>query len=115
LGAPAESSSSSTPSHAGRHSRRQRGVGDRLHDLPRKRPLHGQHRVVLAAVGDLGVEAAGVLCKPGQVALVVGCVGDRQVALGLQAVGEQVVEHAAALVAQDRVLSAADRDLGDVV
>ena len=49
----------------------------------------------------------------------VGGVGDRQVAVGVQAVGEQVVEHAAVLAAQHAVLRAAavelDGDLRDVV
>ena len=49
--------------------------------------------------------------EPGEVALVVGGVGDRQVAVVGEPVGEQVVEHAAVLAAEDRVLGAADLEL----
>ncbi len=45
----------------------------------------------------------------------VGSVGDGQIALRLQAVGEKIVDHTAPLVAQHAVLRAADRDLRDVV
>ena len=45
----------------------------------------------------------------------VGGVGDRQEAVGRQAVGEEVVEHAAVLAAQHAVLRAADGELRDVV
>ena len=53
--------------------------------------------------------------EPGQVLLVIGGVGDGQEALGAQPVGEQVVEHAAVVAAQHRVLRAALGDLRDVV
>ena len=49
--------------------------------------------------------------EPGEVALVVGGVGDRQVAVVGQPVGEQVVEDAAVLAAEHRVLGAADLEL----
>ena len=42
-------------------------------------------------------------------------VGDDQVAVAAEPVGEEVVEHTAALVAQARVLGAAELDRGDVV
>ena len=45
----------------------------------------------------------------------VGGVGDDQVAVAAEPVGEEVVEDAAVLVAEARVLGAADLDLGDVV
>ena len=45
----------------------------------------------------------------------VGRVGDDQVAVAAKPVGEEVVEHAALLVAEAGVLGAADLDLGDVV
>ncbi len=45
----------------------------------------------------------------------VGRVRHRQVAVGLQPVGEEVVEHAPVLAAQHRVLGAPDRELRDVV
>ena len=102
----------------GGHARGQRRVGDRLHDLPRARALHGEHRVVRDAIVDLdalGTRRPRVRAKPRQVALVVGGVRDRQVALGVQTVGEEVVEHAAVLAAKHAVLSAADGDRGDVV
>ncbi len=63
----------------------------------------------------LRVEPAGVRAPPLQVARVVGGVGDRQEALGAQAVGEEVVEHPPVLAAEHAVLRAAHRDRGDVV
>ena len=45
----------------------------------------------------------------------VGRVGDGQEAVGRQAVGEEIVEHAAVLAAHDGVLRAAHRELLDVV
>jgi hypothetical protein len=56
-----------------------------------------------------------VLLEPRQVALVGGGVRDRQEALGVQTVGDEVVEHAAVLAAQHRVLRAADAHRADVV
>ena len=50
---------------------------------------------------ELDVEALGVLAEPGEVALVVGGVGDRQEAVA-QPVGEEVVEHAAVLAGRAR-------------
>ena len=52
---------------------------------------------------------AGVLAHPGEVGLVVGGVRDRQEAVAGEAVGEEVVEQPAVLVAEHRVLRAADR------
>jgi hypothetical protein len=92
-----------------------RAVGQRLHELAGERTLDGEHRVAIRDVGDIDVEVADVRPQPGDVGLVVGGVRDGQEAVGRQAVGEQVVEHAAVLVAQQRVLRAADRDLRDVV
>ena len=54
-------------------------------DPARVRALHRQHRPVGEAVGDLAVELAGVIAEPGEVALVVGGVGDGQVALDRRA------------------------------
>ena len=97
------------------HPRGQRGVGDRLHDLARAGALHGEHRVVVQTVVHLRVEPRGVRAEPLQIARVVGGVGDRQEALGLQAVGEEVVEHPPVLAAEHAVLRAAHGDRGDVV
>ena len=57
----------------------------------------------------------GLLAKPGQVLLVIGGVRDGQEAPAVQPVGEEVVEHAAVLAAEHRVLGAALGDLRDVV
>ncbi len=101
---------------AARHPRRQRRVGDRLDDLARQRTLHGDHRPIVDRVGDLDVgKPLGVIHEPGEVALVVGRVGHRQVAVAVEAVGEQVVQHAAVLAAQHAVLRAANGEPGDVV
>ena len=53
--------------------------------------------------------------EPLQVALVIGGVGDRQIAVGVQAVGEQVIQYPTVLAAQHAVLRPVDRDLRDVV
>ena len=66
-------------------------------------------------VSHRDVEGLGLLQKPSQVLVVVGGVGHRQERLGAQAVGEEVVEDAAVLAAEDRVLRAAGLQLGDVV
>ncbi len=97
------------------HAYGQRRVGDRLHDLARDRALYGEHRVGVLTVCDLDVEAVGVRAHPREVRVVVGGVRDRQVAVRTEAVREEVVQHAAVLVAQQRVLRATDRELGDVV
>ena len=96
-----------------RHPRGQRRVGDRLHELSRARPLDGEHRVVIQPVVSPRHRRSPSACvlKPGEVALVVGRVRHRQIAIGLQPIGEEVVEHAAVLAAQHGVLRTADRDL----
>ncbi len=45
----------------------------------------------------------------------IGCIGDREIALLAQTVGEEVVEHPAVLLAEHAVLRPADGDLGNVV
>ena len=86
-----------------------------LDDAARLGPLHGEHRPVGEPVLDLAVEVGGVLGEPLEVALVVGGVRDGQEALVGEAVGEEVVQDAAVLAAEHRVLGAADVDLRDVV
>ena len=92
------------------HARRQLALGDALHGGARLGTLDGQHRPALVRVGDLDVEVARVLAEPGEVLLVVRRVRDGQEAVLAEPVGEQVVEHAAVLAAEHRVLGAA---LGD--
>ena len=65
--------------------RRQLAFDDPGDDLARPRALDGEHRVVGEPVGDLDLEAVGVLAQPGEVALVVGGVGHGQVAVGRRA------------------------------
>ena len=96
--------------------RRQLALGHRPDDLarpsvPGRRASRSRRGVSLTSAS----KSAGVLAQPGQVAVVVGGVGDRQVALVGEPVGEEVVEHAAVLAAEARVLGAADLELGDVV
>ena len=81
--------------------------------------LQREHRELGVGVVDLhvAVEAGRLLREPGQVALMVRRVGDREesaAALG-EAVGEQVVDHTPVLPAQHRVLRAVLGDLGHVV
>jgi hypothetical protein len=100
----------------GGEARGQRRIGHRLDDLAGPRALDGEHRVLLVSVRHLGVgELAGVRLEPGEVLVVVGGVGDRHEAVGRDAIGEEVVQHAAVVAAQDGVLSSADGDLRDVV
>ncbi len=56
-------------------------------------------------------KASACAAKPGQVGHVVGGVGDGQIAIHIQAVGEEIVEHAAVLAAEHAVLRPAERDL----
>ena len=110
--------------HAGRARDRQLGgveaggqlaVGQRTDESAGLRSLDRDHREVLEAVDHGRVGARRVRLEPGQVALVVGGVGDGQIAIRPEPVGEEVVEHAAVLVAEQRVLRAALRELGHVV
>jgi hypothetical protein len=76
--------------------------------------LNGDHRVVVQAVVDGDVVVPCLAPHPGEVALVVRGVGDGQEAVAV-AVREEVVEHAAVLAAEHRVLRAVDRDPGHIV
>ena len=97
------------------HARGQRPVGEAVQHRARFRALDREHRVVRQPVDHIDVEVRGMALKPRQVTLVVGGIGDRQeVALG-EPVGEQVVEHAAALVAEHAVLGTALGQPADVV
>ncbi len=63
----------------------------------------------------LYVESARLRTKPLQVADVVGGVGDGEETLRLDAVGEEVIQHAPVLAAEHAVLRPTHGDLGDVV
>ena len=101
----------------GAHPRREVAAGDPLDRGARLGALDGEHRVAVRHVGDLHVEARGVVGQPGVVALVVGRVGDRQEARTVagQPIGEEVVEHSPVLAAEQRVLGSAFGELGHVV
>ena len=92
----------------------QLAVGDPGDDAAGLGALDGEHREVVQAVGQLDVEALGLLAEPGEVALVVARVGDGQEAIA-QAIGEEVVEHPAVVLAEHGVLGAAVLQLGHVV
>ena len=99
--------------HPGREiGRRQAGDGRAC-----LRSLDGDHREVGSEVDDLDVEWLGELTEAGQVRLVVGGVGDGQErhVPALEPVAEEVVEDAAVVGAEARVLGAADGELRDVV
>jgi hypothetical protein len=83
-------------------------------DLPRARALKGEHRVVGRHVVDGHVEAGRVRCDPGVVALMIRRVRDREEAIP-EAVGEEVVEHAAVVATEQRVLGSLRGDPRDVV
>jgi hypothetical protein len=96
------------------------GVEQRLEHADRGRPLNREHRVVGRPVDHLNLaETLGLLRKPGEIGLRVGSVHNRQkpctVPVGLEPVSEEVVEHAAILSAEKRVLSAPAADLVEVV
>ena len=82
--------------------------------LERARALHGEQRVV---VGDVAhVRAAQlVLDEPVEVGLAVRGVDDEQVPVRVEAVGDQVVDDAAVVVREQRVLRVAGLELRDVV
>ncbi len=98
--------------HAGRQGR----VGHGLHDLAGAGTLDREHRVAVVGVDDLGsFGALGMMAEPRKVLVVIGRIGHRQVVVGGKAVGEQVVQDPAALVAQQRILGAAHGEGVDVV
>ena len=79
------------------------------------RALHREHRVAVGDVAHGDVEAATPATEPIEVGPMVGGVGDDQPAVVAEPVGEEIVEDPPALVAQARVLGAADIDGADVV
>jgi hypothetical protein len=89
-------------------SRRQAELRDRV------RPLHGQQAVLVRDVADVGAAHLALL-QPGEVDLAIRRVDDEQVAVGAEPVGDQVVDDAAALVREERVLGAAGLDPVEVV
>ena len=97
------------------HARWELSVHQLAHDPARVRALDRQHRVVVETIDQFGVERVRVPAKPLEVGLVVGGVGDGQVAIVGQAIGEQVVQHASVLATEDRVLGTADGELRHVV
>ena len=86
---PASARGSSTPE----------SLGD---DAARLRALHGEHRVAVGDVADATSNRAGARPSHSRSVLVVGGVGDRQVAIVAEPVGEEVVDDAAVLVGQSR-------------
>ena len=95
--------------------RRQLPVGEPRDERARLRALDREHREVGEPVGHGRVVLARVALEPGEVALVVARVRDGQEAVRREPVGEEVVEHAALLVAEHGVLGAALGELRDVV
>ncbi len=94
---------------------RQRDPQRRSENRPSVRPLNGKHRVAIGNVTNDHVKSPALPSKPSQIALVIGRVGDDQVAVATEPVSEEVVEDTTALPAKARVLGTADRDLGDVI
>ncbi len=99
----------------GVHPRRQLGGGERGDGGASLRPLDREHPVRRCEVLDLDVEARRELTEAGEIGLVVGGVGDREVGAVLEQVGEEVVEDAAVVGAEAGVLGAPGSQLGDVV
>ncbi len=106
---------SADPLRRDSHPRRQVETQRGSDDPAGVRPLDGEHRVAVGHIAHRDVEVAAPTAQPGKVGGVVGRVGDDEVAVAAEPVGEEVVEHAAVLGAEAGVLGAADRDLGDVV
>jgi hypothetical protein len=82
--------------------------------LDRARPLHGEQPVLVGAVGDLGAARLALL-QPLEVRTRVRRVDDEQVPELGDPVGDQVVDDAAALVREQRVLRLSVADLREVV
>ena len=98
---------------------RQHDAGrERLQDLLRQRPLQGQQGDLIRPVDELQVVQAGPLpggVDPLPVLPGVAGVDHQPVAVLVQAVDEDVVDHGAVLVAHQRVLHPPDRQFGGVV
>ncbi len=99
----------------GAHPRGQLVLGELGDDRARLGPLDGEHRVVVDRVDHLDVELGRVLGEPITVALVVGGVGDSQIAVVGDPVGEQVVEDPAVGATEDRVLGPTHPQLLQIV
>ena len=97
------------------HPRRQLDPEGASDDAAGMRPLHSQHRVAIGNVTDADVEAAAPAPQPGQIGLVVGRVGDDQIAVATEPISEEVIEHPPLLVAKARVLSPTKPDRGNVI
>ena len=72
----------------------------------RGRPLHGEQRVLVGGIAHLGAADLALL-QPAVRGLPVACVDDEQRVERADAVGDQVVDDAAALVREQRVLGLA--------
>ncbi len=89
------------------HARRQVTVRQPLDERPGERSLDGDHRELLGAIDDVDVERSGVLLEPAEVLLVVGRIRDGEEHALRDPIGEQVIEHAPVIAAQDAVLGTA--------
>ena len=95
-GAAGERRPAADPDRRDPHPRRQLDAERRGDDRAGVRALHGEHRVAVGDVADGDVVAAAPAPEPGEVGVVVGRVGDEQVAVAAEPVGEEVVDDAAA-------------------
>ena len=82
--------------------------------LERARALDGEQRILVGDVAYVGA-AHLVIDEPLEVGLAVGGIDDQQVAVLAQAVDDQVVDHAALFVREQRVLGVANLELRDVI
>ena len=80
----------------------------------RPRALDGEQRVPIGDVPDVGARPLALL-DPFVVGVRVRCVDDQEVAAALEAVDDQVVDDAALLVREQRVLGLTDLEPVDVV
>ena len=75
--------------------RREPAVAQFREELASIGALHGEHRVARLAVVDVDVELAGVGLEPLEILVVVGRVRHAEEVVVGQAVGEEVIQHAA--------------------
>ncbi len=80
----------------------------------RARALDGEQRVPIGDVPDVGARPLA-LFHPFVVGVAVRCVDDQEVAAALEAVDDQVVDDAALLVREQRVLGVTDLEPVEVV
>ena len=90
------------------------GAGGRPSRSIAPRALHGQQRVLVGDVADVGARNLA-FPQPGEVCLAVGRVDDEEIAEVVEPIDDQVIDDPAAVVRQERVLRLPGLQLVEVV